>query len=435
MERLLELARAAADQAEVYAVSERQDEVTFADAKLHDIEGARLSGVSLRILRAGRLGTAWTRNLDDPGLLVENALASLAGGVPADFDLPETTGLPALETADERLDDLSSEAIAGECDRVAGRLKEETGGEVWVSGVKSRRRVRILNTRGTDLTADTTDFSIRAGVRLPGRSAGVIRRHRARAFSPMPEETIAEILGFYSALAKEARVPAGPMKVLFLPNSAFTLVWRVLSGLSARSVHQGTSPIAARVGERILDPEITILDDPRHPDEAGARPFDDEGVACDRTTFIEAGVLRGFFTDLAYAEKLGIEPTGHGYRTAMFGGDAVSLKPHPAVPHLTFAPGRRSYRELVESMDRGIILEFVLGAHSGNIANGDYSVGVSSGLYVENGEIVGRVADTMVSGNAWETLSHVIGVEDRVRPGFGGRMPAILCDGVSVSGR
>jgi len=434
MEKLLEIARASCDQAEVYAVWDRHDAVSFADAKLHDIDGARLSGVSLRILADGRAGTAWTRNPDEPERLVESALASLAGGVPANFDLPMTTGLPALDTVDDRIDDLSSEAIVNECDRVAGRLKEGTGGEVWVSGVRSRHRLRILNTRGTDLASETTDFSIRGGVRIPALSAGLVRMHRARAFSPMPDETIDEVLRFYEAMSKKADVPTGRMQVLFLPNSVHTLCWRVLSGLSARSIHQGTSPIAARTGEKILDGKITILDEPRHPDEASARPFDDEGVACDRTVFIEDGVLRGFFTDLAHAGRIGIEPTGHGYRTAMFGGDALSLKPAPAVPHLAFAPGDRSRGDLIESMDRGIVLESVLGAHSGNIPNGDYSVGVSSGLYVENGEIVGRVADTMVSGNVWETLANVAGVENRLTIGSGGRMPAILCDDVSVSG-
>jgi PmbA protein len=435
MEKLLEIARASCDQAEVYAVSDRYNAVSFADAKLHDIEGARLSGVSLRILKDGCLGTAWTRNSDHPERLVESALASLAGGVEAAFDLPMTIDLPALDTVDDRIDDISSEALVNECDRVAGLLKEGSGGEVSVSGFTFRHRLRILNTRGTDLTAEATNFSIRGGVRIPALSAGLSRGHQARAFSPMPDETIDEILGFYKSMGRKVEVPTGRMKVLFLPDSLYTLSWRILSGLSARSVHQGTSPIASRAGEKVLDGLVTVLDEPRHLDQALARPFDDEGVACDRTVFVEDGVLRSFFTDLTYAGKIGIEPTGHGYRTAMFGGDALTLKPGPSVPHLTFAPGRSSYRELIESMDRGIVLESVLGAHSGNIPNGDYSVGISSGLYVENGEIVGRVADAMVSGNAWDTLSNVVGIEDRARTNSGDRVPAILCDDVSVSGR
>lgn len=73
--------------------------------------------------------------------------------------------------------------------------------------------------------------------------------------------------------------------------------------------------------------------------------------------------------------------------------------------------------------------------HSGNIPNGDYSVGVCPALYVEGGEIVGRVRDAMVAGNAWQTLQDVVAVGDTVQPTWGGRAPPILCDGVSVAVR
>jgi len=86
-------------------------------------------------------------------------------------------------------------------------------------------------------------------------------------------------------------------------------------------------------------------------------------------------------------------------------------------------------------VDKGIILVGVMGAHSGNIPNGDYSVGVSPGLYVEKGEIVGRVKDVMVAGNVYDTLKKVIAIENRLHPCWGGRMPAILCDNISVSSK
>ena len=84
-------------------------------------------------------------------------------------------------------------------------------------------------------------------------------------------------------------------------------------------------------------------------------------------------------------------------------------------------------------MDRGIILGQALGAHSGNIQNGDYSIGLSPGLYVEAGEIVGHVKDAMVSGNIYETLRNVISIEKRQHYGSGGRYPAIMVDDVNVA--
>ena len=86
-------------------------------------------------------------------------------------------------------------------------------------------------------------------------------------------------------------------------------------------------------------------------------------------------------------------------------------------------------------MDRGIILEDCLGAHSGNIPHGDYSVGASPGLYVENGEILGQIKDVMVAGNVYDTLKNVVAIGDTPERVMMGRMPAILCDDVSVACR
>lgn len=80
--------------------------------------------------------------------------------------------------------------------------------------------------------------------------------------------------------------------------------------------------------------------------------------------------------------------------------------------HLTIKPGDTSFADMVKSMEKGLIVEGALGAHSGNIPNGDYSIGADPALYVENGEIVGRAKDVMVAGNIYDTLKHVVALED-----------------------
>jgi len=56
-------------------------------------------------------------------------------------------------------------------------------------------------------------------------------------------------------------------------------------------------------------------------------------------------------------------------------------------------------------MDTGILIAGVMGAHSGNILNGDFSIGLSPGVYVEKGEIRGHVKDAMVAGNIFDTMT------------------------------
>jgi len=77
----------------------------------------------------------------------------------------------------------------------------------------------------------------------------------------------------------------------------------------------------------------------------------------------------------------------------------------------------------------------VMGAHSGNLLHGDYSVGLAPGLWVENGEIVGVVKDSMMAGNVYEDMKNVLAVGDTVQDAPMGRFPALLLDNVSFSAR
>ena len=433
MKNLLEIAAARADQVEIYSRDTTVDRVSFVEGKLHDIESSRLAGTALRIIKDGSAGQAYTRNLIDPGALVDNAIASLKGGVEAPFSFPRTRDRPEVPGFDPAIENVSTENMAKECARVHSLLSDRVEGDLKVSAFRHVARFAVRNSSGTDLRQTTSQAGLFAGVVFPGSASGVARLHPGPTFTRTPDALIDEVVTLYNAAQREARPKAGRMKVLFLTGSMITLIWRLLYGTSGKSLVEGTSPLAGKIGERVLSEKLTIIDDPHDETNPEPRAFDDEGVACERFTVFERGVLRGFYNDLTYAAKLGVEPTGHGYRQSMWGGDAVTLSPGPTLPHFTVVPGKANFMELVRMIDRGIILESTLGAHSGNIPNGDYSVGVNPALTVENGEIVGRVKEAMVAGNAYETLNEVIAVGREVTTGYGGRMPAILCDNVSVT--
>ncbi|MCK4863565.1 MAG: TldD/PmbA family protein, partial [Dehalococcoidales bacterium] len=77
-----------------------------------------------------------------------------------------------------------------------------------------------------------------------------------------------------------------------------------------------------------------------------------------------------------------------------------------------------------------------MGAEQGNILGGDFSGNVLLGYKVENGKIVGRVKDTMVSGNIYKMLKDIaaIGSEARWISGFL-QTPPLYCKGISVSSK
>jgi PmbA protein len=432
MEKLLGTAKKASDKAEVYSISYTDKSVSFEDAKLHDIESKFQSGVSLRMIKNGKVGFAYTRNLIDRDELVKNAAESLKGAVEANYDLPATKKLPKLDIFDPSVEKVSGTDMVKECARICEVLKAKTDAEISVGGSAFVEDIRILNTEGTDISDKSTLFVLYASTIYPGTGSGIARVFLSKKSGKMPESILKELIQMYKLSSSVVEPKGGKMKVMFMPNSMYTLQWRISSGASAKSIYEKISPIADKLGKEIFDKKITIYDDPLNDKYPGARAFDDEGVACKPLTIVENGVLKSFYYDLDYAKKLNAASTGHGHRTGQWGGDSVTLKPTPSLVHTSIKPGKKSFSELVKSIDRGIILEGVLGAHSGNIPNGDYSVGVSPALYVEKGEVLGRVKDAMVAGNVYETLKHVVDVGDTLYPSFSGWMPAVIFDDVSV---
>lgn len=434
MEKLLDMARKAADQAEVYAHDQVTDSVTFQDSKLHDIETNYISGVSLRIIKDGKLGFAYTRNLKDRKALVDNALRSLEGGVEAPYGFPKTTNTKKLDSHDESVRKLSGTDLLAETGRICETLLARSAAEIMAGTYTQRSSIRIMNSNGAVLDSESTEAGSFMEMFYPGSGSGFGAVHRDKRLNEMPMSRLEEVAGLYLKGQKAVEPKGGRMKLLFMPGSLITLLWRLSSGLSGRSIYERISPVAEKLGQKVFSDKLTVVDDPLDDRYPGARAFDDEGTACAPLTLVDRGVLKSFYYDLNYAWKLGAVPTGHGYRTGPWGGDPVSLKPGPALAHLFIRPGAASLEKLIGMIDRGIIVEGALGAHSGNIPNGDYSIGVSPGLYVENGQIVGRVKDAMVAGNIYQTLKEVVELGDTPQPTFGGAWaPPILCDGVSVA--
>jgi PmbA protein len=433
MEELIEMARGVADQAEVFSIQDEADGASFENARLKDIESKDQSGISLRIIKGDKVGFAYTKNLLDHREFLQNALDSLKGGVEAPLDFPLTKEVPSLDTYDPSLHALSNSSLVEEGTRVCERMVPETTGQINLSASRGIVRRRLINSQGTDLSAESSYYSLHVEILYPGSYSAIHRPLVSKKFEPAPESYLQFLLDLYNPSLPEVTIPTGRMKVLFLPETLYALLWRLESAASGKNVYQKVSPLIDKIGETIFDKTLTIEDDPLDDRWPGARAFDDEGTACRPLSIVSRGTLKSFYYDLLYARKMKASPTGHGYKSAMWGGETVSFKPAPSLAHLRINPGDRSLAELLKVMDRGVVVAGVMGAHSGNILNGDFSVGLSPGLYVERGEIRGHLKDAMVAGNIYEVMKKIIALEDVVYTTYGGRFPAILFEDVSVA--
>jgi PmbA protein len=433
MKEMLDLAEGKSDKAEIFSLEEKTDIIRFENSKLKDIDTKIQSGVSLRIQKEDKLGFAYTKNLYDREELLNNALSSLAGGVEASFDFPSTKKSSVLSTFDPSVEGISTADIVEECKRVSDFLSSKIKGQLDIFAALNISDLGIINSFGTDLKEKFSSYSLSLNVFYPGSSSGIQRSLIGKNFKRTDKKYLNYIINTYNKSLKQVKFNKGRMKVLFMPEAIYVLIWRLLSGCNGKNIYNKQSPILNKLNEKIFDEKLTIYNDPLDDKMPGARSFDDEGVACGYFKLIEKGILKNFYYDLYYAEKMGVKSAGHGFKTAVWGGETVSMKPVPSLEHLYIKPGNKSFSELLALMDRGVIVAGALGAHSGNIPNGDFSIGADPGLYVEDGEIVGHVKDAMISGNIYDTMKNVAAIEDTYHPAYMGTFPAILFDDVSLT--
>jgi PmbA protein len=433
MKKLLEIAARSADQAEVFGVRTDSGSLEMRNGIPTDISATIQSGFALRLIRDGKIGTAYTKNLLDREQLVNNALAGLKGEVKAGFSFPGPSPRPAGPAPDGSIAGMGFHDLHRRGREILDSLKGRVAGQIDVYAGRGFWEASVVNTSGLDVSDSSAQAYQYAALLFPNTETSVHSFRISRTAEGFRAGELDALVDLYNAGLREVDVVSGRMKVMFTPDTLYTLLWRLSAGASGKSFYDGVSPLIGREGEKVISGKISYGGDPTDPGDVDQRFFDDEGVPAARRMFFDRGVFTGPVVNLDYAAKLGVSPTGNGFRK---GDETVASLPSPAIESPFIAPGDASFENMIASMERGVIVFGVLGAHSGNILNGDFSVGLNPGYYVEDGRILGRVKDGMIAGNAYETLSRVVSVEDTLHQSMmGGRYPSIVLDDVSVAAR
>jgi PmbA protein len=226
---------------------------------------------------------------------------------------------------------------------------------------------------------------------------------------------------------RKATVPSKSLPVVFTPlGIASALLGPLLLAFNGKTVLEGASPLKDKLGKQVFDRKLSLWDDATVPYGVGSYPFDDEGVPSEHLSLVANGVVTNFLYDLQTAALAGTQSTGNGKRVGGF--------PSPAISSLILEKGDVSFRAMVEDMKEGLVVEEVMGAEQGNLLGGDFGGNVLLGYKVENGEIVGRVKDTMIAGNVYQVLKELVAIGQEAR-WVGGivQTPPLYCSGVSVT--
>jgi len=433
VESILTQAKRVAEEVEVFTISSEETPVQFEANRLKHIQSKQSSYVALRIIRNGRIGYAITTEPDyDRQALIEAAVETAEFGMMAEFELPALTAYPRIEVFDPGVESVSLEDMAnlGQelIDTVRGHTSELLCDAEVTKGLVS---VRIINSRGGRVDYRQSIFALGIEGQLIRNTDMLFVGESQSSCHPITEtKTVAEVVLQQLELAKKrASIPSQPLPVIFTPNGvASALISPLMTAFNGKTVLQGASPIGQRLGEVVFDAKLHLCDDPTIAYCPESRPADDEGIPSQRTPLIERGVVSNFIYDLQTAALAHTQSTGNGGRN---GG-----LPHPTPSAFVIAPSEHTFNEMVSDVKEGIVIEHLMGAEQGNILSGDFSGNVLLGYKIESGRIVGRVKDTMVSGNVYQLLKEITAIgSDAKWVGGAVYTPSLYCPSVSVASK
>ena len=396
-------------------------------------------GAGVRVLVGKRTGSAYTSDLSSEGIqamvasalelakiTTEDPFAGLPdsedlGGIPGDLDLFDGS----VETLDAgwKIEQAKrAEAAALQFDP---RIANSEGGSF-----DSRTSARIFaNSRGFTGSYRASSCSMSA---VPvARENGSMERDYwfsvARRVQGLED---AEEIGRKAAQRALRRLGArkaatAKVPVVFEPRTARTLLDNIFEAISGDTVYRNESFLAGKLGERVANENVTVIDDATIPGLFGTSPFDDEGVPTRRTVVIERGILKSYLLNTYTARKLGMKTTGNASR---------GLTGNAAVGHgnLYLEKSARSADDIIKFVRNGLYVTDLMG-FGVNVVTGDYSRG-AAGIWIENGELAYPVSEITISGTLPEMLRSIdqIGSDLEFRGSVAA--PTLLIGEMTISG-
>ncbi|HAP43283.1 MAG TPA: TldD/PmbA family protein [Spirochaetaceae bacterium] len=177
----------------------------------------------------------------------------------------------------------------------------------------------------------------------------------------------------------------------------------------------GTSPWAAKLGQAVTSPQLTVRSLPNSPELAANSPYTGDGFRTEDCLLIEKGVLRNFSIGLYAANKSGRPrcPSGGG--------------------GLMVDPGELGWQDMVKSIERGLLLMRFSGGSPSD--SGDFSGVAKNSYLIEQGKIVRPIGETMIAGNLAKLFSDVKAIS-RERVNYGSAiLPWLQAGPADISGK
>lgn len=429
------------DDMEVYYVDNDSFDIKVYKGEIDSYNVNSSRGLSFRGLIDGKMGYSFTEKFEEEDIEyllnsakknikeVENKGEEFIFGGSKKYQAPFENKYKEIDSAKKIEDALNLEKLGLSKDKRIDSVQH-----CILQTAKGSRR--IINTKGLDLN-DTFGGCIaylsliaKDGESVKsGFSFKMVEAYEDLNFEEIAKEATRETIAKLNATT----LKTGKYKVILRNNVVADMLETFSSVFSADSVQKGLSLLKDKLGEEIASSKVNLIDNPFLNESSTKLTFDDEGVATNKKTLIEKGVLKTYLHNIKTSKKDGVVSTGNGFKSSY--KSTVGISP----TSFYIEKGERSLEDIISTSDECILITELQGLHSGaSPVSGDFSL-AAIGSFVKDGKIQNSIEQITVSGNFYELLKNISEVASDFKlssptgaGGFGG--PSIVIKELNISG-
>ncbi len=374
-------------------------------------------GVGIRVLKGDQTGFAYSETVTEDALLnAAKMAANIADGfsgfragelrekVPANYysiakkweDVSVKDKVPFVQQINDKVFELDKKII-----KVNAFMSDETS------------NVLFFNSEGR-LTYDYRPMVNFGAMCIMQKESQIENGYAARSFrkgyewltDDLVDELANEAVDRTNLLFEATKPKAGEMPVVMGAGGSGILLHEAIGHtFEADFNRKGTSIFSDKMGKKVAENFVNIIDDGTLINNRGSINVDDEGNDVQKTYLVKDGILNSYIHDRISANYYGVEPTGNGRR------ESFRDIPLPRMRATYMEPGPYSKDDIISTVDYGVFVDNFSNGEV-KIGAGDFTFFVKTGYLIENGKLTQPIKDINIIGNGPEALADITMVAD-----------------------
>ncbi len=401
------------DYADLFFEHSYHNSVGLQDGAVNRASSSIDFGMGVRVLSGDRTGYAYVENITlDEMLKAARTAARIADGAagkgPARLtEEPIVNNYYGVQTPwDEVAVKEKTPYLQKLNDRVFALDKRVHKVSAWLGDITSH--ILFCNTEG-QMYYDYRPM-VTLGVTCIMEDGGKIENsYASRAFRMGAEFLTDDII---NELAKEAvdktsilfgaiKPKGGEMPVVMGAGGSGILLHEAIGhAFEADFNRKNISIFSDKLGKKVCDANINVVDDGTIPFNRGSVNIDDEGVKGQKTYIVKDGILTSYLHDRISAKHYGVASTGNGRR------ESFRMMPIPRMRATYMEAGNVTEEDIISTVKKGIYASSFTNGQV-QIGAGDFTFFVKDGYLIENGKLTQPIKDINIIGNGPKALADI----------------------------